>query len=179
MLRHAEHCVLFVGYEDGQPRCVTRRGYGQDETTPKRDFKGSDKSWPPVLYGRNTGHVWVVEGGADALALWTLYPQDRWPTVIVSGGANCRGFIDRPHIQQLLERARKVTIALEREKDEETQKKTDAQHAKQAELIRKHCACVEFWTPPEGVKDLAERVLSDVAASPSPIDTPREKHAEN
>ena len=179
MLRYAKNCVLFVGYDNKQPKCVTRRAYEDSEPVAKRDFKGSDKAFPPVLPG-HTRHVWVVEGGTDALALWTLYPKSSWPTVIVSGGSNCRAFIDQPHIRELLTAAQRVTIAKEREKDAETQAKTDRQHAIQADLIRVHCANVEFWQPPAGIKDLAERVLGNVAASPSPMeDTPlplMEKH---
>lgn len=181
MLRYTQGAVLFVGYRDDRPMSVTRRSYRASDAVSKRDFKGSDKSCPPILIGNVQAHVWVVEGGADALALWTLYPVEKWPTVIVSGGSNCRAFIDQEHITPVLKAARRVTIGLEREKDEETQMKTRAQHEIQADLIRKHCDCVDFWEPPAGVKDLGERVLSDVAASPSSEDTPplttMEKHA--
>lgn len=160
MLRFAKDCVLFVGFEDGKPKSATRRGYAADDVAPRRDLSGSEKLYAPLLRGSSDKHIWIVEGGSDALALWTLYAKEDWPTVIVSGGANCRAFIEEPNINKLISHAERITIACENEKDQETQAKTDQQHAKQAELLRKYCSKVELWKPKNGVKDLADYLIN-------------------
>lgn len=168
MLRYIPGAVLFVGHDGTRPMSVTRRGYLPGDAVPKRDLAGTDKSWPAILPG-SLDSVWVVEGGADALALHTLYPEDP-PTVIVSGGAGSKAWLEQAHVIARLERARQVTVAAEREKDEVTQARTDAQHQAQAEHIRRYCAEVVIWNPPPGIKDLAE-MLAGAATPASGIST--------
>jgi len=155
MLRYVACAVLFVGYDGRQPKSATRRGYMAGDPMPKRDLSGSDKRYPAIIPG-DPDTVWIVEGGADALAVLSLYLHV--PTVIVSGGAGCRGFLGMQHVQTRLERAQTVMVATEREKDSETQTRTDAQHQEQAALARAWCADVRLWTPPDGCKDLAAQL---------------------
>ncbi len=153
MLRYVAGAVLFVGYDGRQPKSATRRGYLAGDPMPKRDLAGTDKSFPAILPG-DPATVWIVEGGADALAVLSLYLPA--PTVIVSGGAGCRSFLGMQHVRARLGRAHTVMVALERETDADTQARTDAQHHAQAALIRAWCADVRMWTPPAGRKDLAD-----------------------
>lgn len=168
MLRHIPGAVLFIGFDGKQPKSATRRGYGPVDPMPKRDLAGTDKAWPAILLG-SLDTVWVVEGGVDALALHTLYPLDP-PTVIVTGGAGCKAWLEQPHIVDRLERAQLVMVATEREKDGDTQAQTDTQHQAQAESIRRYCAEVVIWNPPPGIKDLAE-MLAGAATPASGIST--------
>jgi hypothetical protein len=80
------------------------------------------------------------------------------PTVIVSGGAGVRSFLDRDEIQQMLRQASRVTVAYENEGDAETQERTDTQHDAQAEAVRAITGRVpETFRPrPEHGKDLAD-----------------------
>lgn len=163
MLRYAPGAVLFVGCDEaGQPRSATRRGYLPADPAPKRDLAGSDKSWPAFLPGLKT-ELWIVEGGADALALLTLRPFN-YPSILVSGGVHVTSWIDNPAVQQHFRNALDVVIAGEWEKDEATQSKTDAQRQKLAQRLAKlvPVAKVELWMPREDLKDLAE-MLSSVA----------------
>lgn len=178
MLRYARSCVLFVGYDGSEAKSATRRGYGENETEPKRDLSGSDKQFAPVLVGSNPGLVWVVEGGADALALWTLYPQGRWPTVIISGGANCRAFIETKKTQEILAKAGEIIVSCDVEDDLETQAKTDALHAKQVELLQGYCSNVRLWRPTSGAKDLGDEVLKRLE-SKATINNKKENHVCN
>ncbi len=160
MLRYALDAVLFVGYDEaGQPRSATRRMIDDDATPNKRDLRGSVKAFCPVLPGDPTT-LWIVEGGTDALAV-----QDREgrggkpaPTVIVTGGAGVRSFLDRPAIQERLRKAARVVIACENEKDAETQARTDAHHAQQRDRVCRIApgAVVQLWHPPAGCKDMAQ-----------------------
>lgn len=159
MLRYIPGAVLFVGYDGRRPMSATRRGYLPDDKTPKRDLAGSNKTFPPILPG-SLDMVWIVEGGVDALALHTL-SDDHRPTVIVSGGAGCRSWLEQEHIQILLKQAAAVTVACEREKDAETQVRTDALHRLQAECIQTYCPGVSLWQPPPGVKDVADLLLRE------------------
>lgn len=160
MLRYIPGAVLFVGYDGKQPKNVTRRGYLPGDPTPKRDLAGTDKAWPATLPG-SLDTVWIVEGGVDALALHTLYPIDP-PTVIVTGGAGSKAWLEQPHIAARLERAQVVVVATEREKDADTQARTDTQHQAQADSIRRYCDEVVVWNPPPGIKDLAELLVGAV-----------------
>lgn len=160
MLRHIPGAVLFVGYDGKRPMSATRRGYLPGDPVPKRDLAGTNKAWPAILPG-SLDNVWIVEGGADALALHTLYPVDP-PTVIVSGGSGSKAWLEQPHIIARLKRAQLVTVATEREKDSDTQARTDAQHQAQAESIRRYCAEVVVWNPPPCIKDLAEMLAGAV-----------------
>lgn len=154
MLCHIPGAVLYIGYEGKTPKSATRRGYLPGDPTPKRDLAGTDKAWPAILTGSQEV-VWVVEGGADALALWTLLPAMP-PTVIVTGGAGCKAWLEQEHVQSLLKSARLVMVALEREKNAEAQARTDALHAEQAKHIQTWCADIQFWSPPDDIKDVAE-----------------------
>ena len=160
MVRYCNGGVLFCGYsKEGAIQNVTKRATNPNDPVQKRDFKGSDKSFPAVLNGISQ-KVWIVEGGTDALALRdiALRQGDAPPTIIVSGGANAVSFLQRPHIKEILSQAEKVTIAHENEKNLETQARTDAAHHKQGELIKKLTnAKVVHWKPHDYMgKDIAE-----------------------
>lgn len=158
-LRFVSGGVVFVGLDPNRRvRAATKRSIDPAELVQKRDFLGTDKRYAPILPG-NPRSVWIVEGGVDALALHDLARQrgQEPPTVIVSGGSNVRGFLETPHILQMLERADRITIAAEREKNIEVQAKTDAQRKKlEEELERLTRKKPTIWTPPHGVKDMAE-----------------------
>ena len=168
-LAHAEHCgtlcyapdgVLFVGYdEQGQPRSATLRRHQDGAGPNKRELRGSVKAFCPVLPGR-PDMVWIVEGGVDALAVQDA-ARSRGkapPTVLISGGAGVRSFLDREAIQAILSPATNIVIACDREKDAEIQARTDAQHQQQAERVRGIAvrADVRLWHPPDGCKDVAQ-----------------------
>lgn len=138
MLRYAPGSLFFVGYDaQGTAQAATRRATDPTDDVQRRDLKGTDKRFPPILAG-DPGRVWIVEGGIDALALHTMYRRrgEPVPTVIVSGGAGVRSFLERDEIQQLLQQASRVTVAYENERDAETQARTDAQHDTQVEAVR-------------------------------------------
>ena len=160
MLRYAVGGVLFVGYDrSGEAQSVTRRAINPADTTQKRDLRGSDKSYPPILPG-DPARVWVVEGGIDALALHDMAKRSghQPPTVIVSGGANVRSFLEREEVQEILKRAERVTVAGENEKTSEAQARADAGHEKQVRRVEEITGReVRRWTPkPEQGKDLAD-----------------------
>ncbi len=178
MLRYALGAVLFVGYDEArQPRCATQRLIHDDVTPNKRDLRGSVKAFCPILPG-DPATVWIVEGGTDALAVQDREGGDgQPPTVVVTGGAGVRSFLDQPAIQTLLCKATRVVIACENEKDAETQARTDAHHAQQRDRV---CgiapgADVQLWRPPAGCKDVAQLhartvEVTDVAV---PLTAPR------
>jgi hypothetical protein len=160
ILRYAQDGVLFVGYDDvGTAQSITQRSTSPTDLVQKHDLRGSDKSYSPILPG-DQKIVWIVEGGADALALHDLYRRrDRQPlTVLVSGGANVRGFLDRPEIQAMMKQAECVVIAGENELGEATQKRTDAAHQKQVQRVAEITGrAVKSWKPkPDQGKDLAD-----------------------
>lgn len=158
-LRFVGGGVVFTGIDpSGRVRAATKRSTNPGDEVQKRDFAGTDKRYAPILPG-NPESIWIVEGGVDALALHDLANQrgQQPPTVIVSGGSNVRGFLEMPHIRDMLERADRITIAAEREKSKEVQAKTDAQRKKlEEELERLTRKKPTIWTPPHGVKDMAE-----------------------
>lgn len=154
MLAYARGACLFVGRDEaGGVAAVTRRAIEADAETPKRDLAGTDKSFAPILPGGAT--VWIVEGGVDALAV-----QDgaRWrgeelPTVIVSGGAQVRSWVDR--CSALLRSAAHIVLTGERERSDDAQARADAGHDRQAAMIAAITGRpVERWTP-RGDKDVA------------------------
>lgn len=160
MLRYSKGGVLFVGYDpEGGVRSISRRAISPDDSIQKRDLKGSDKSFPALLPG-DSSKVWIVEGGADALALHELARQqgEELPTVIVSGGANVGSFFSRPALQLLLKAATRVTVVGENEKTPEIQAKVDALHLRQCERVFEITGRqAVYWTPrPEQGKDLAD-----------------------
>jgi len=161
MVRYADGGVLFVGYDDaGRAQNITRRAVSPDDPVQKRDLRGSDKSYPPILPG-DPAVVWIVEGGVDALALHDFLrrvgERERLPTVIVSGGAHVRSFLEREHVQSILRQAESVVVVGENEKDPETQAKTDEGHQKQAQRVAEITGReARQWKPPSDAKDLAE-----------------------
>ncbi len=161
MLSYAAGAVLFVGRDaDGQPRSVTRRGYLPSDPRPKRDLAGTDKSWPAYVPGQ-PNELWIVEGGVDALALMTLNPGSH-PSVLITGGVHVTSWLDNPHIQVRLKRLWRCVVASEREKDAETQARTDEQRRRLVDRLQEHVPDVSIWMPPASRKDLGE-MLSSVA----------------
>ncbi len=169
MLRYAVGAVLFVGYDEaGQPRSATQHMIDDDAMPNKRDLRGSVKAFCPILPG-DPATVWIVEGGTDALAV-----QDRAkcrsqpaPTVIVSGGAGVRSFLDRPAIRAQLCKASRVVIACENEKDVETLARTNAHSVQQRDRVRRIApgATVQLWHPPAGCKNIAQLHARTVEAT--------------
>lgn len=158
MLRYSARGVLFVGRdEQGTAQNITRRAVDASELIQKRDLRGTDKRHPQMLPGAPEA-VLIVEGGIDALAALDIARREKRPapTVLVSGGANVKGFMQTPWVQKVLKLAKKVIVAFEREATPEAQAKTDAAHQVQIERLREVCgAQVAGWKPPEGVKDMA------------------------
>lgn len=159
MLRYSAGGVLFVGRDEaGTAQNVMRRSINASELVQKRDLRGTDKSHPQVLRGASDV-VWIVEGGVDALARHDVARRKGQPapTVLVTGGANVRSWMQTPWVQAILRLAKRVVVAFERESTPETQLKTDAAHNVQMQKLREVCGAeVTSWTPPQGVKDLAE-----------------------
>lgn len=155
-LRYTDGAVVFVGYSQNGAENATKRAINVSDEVQKRDFAGSDKRYPPILRGSAT--VWIVEGGVDALALHdiALRRGQQVPTVIVSGGSKVRLFLENEDVQTILKNAGHVVIALENEKDADTQSKTDAEHAKQAAAIAEITKQEPMLWKPKNEKDLAE-----------------------
>ena len=158
-LRYTGGGVLFVGRDgSGALRNVGKRliAPGPDEK-PKRDLAGSDKQYPPILPG-NPRVVWIVEGGVDALAARDLAMRrgKAPPTVLVSGGAGVRCFLDNPTVQTLLLHADSVVVVRDNESTAKKQAETDAAHDLQIARIRELRGNCGDWRPPAGVKDVAE-----------------------
>lgn len=158
VLRYTDGGILFVGYDrTGVAQNITRRATALADPIQKRDLRGSDKSYPPILPG-DPAKVWIVEGGMDALALHDLAKRSgrQPPTVIVSGGANVRSFLERPEVQATLKLAERVTVCGENEKNNEVQIKSDTGHLKQVQRVGEITGSeVRHWKP-EKDKDLAE-----------------------
>lgn len=150
--------VLFCGYDKlKQLRNITKRAVSAALNIQKQDAKGSNKSFAPVLQGNN--NIWIVEGGIDALALHDLAHQQRKtaPTVIVSGGSGNRGFVDQPHIAELLKNADSITIAMDNDDDDpEKAERVKLQRQRQAQAITGATGkSVEYYTP-SSAKDIAD-----------------------
>ena len=159
-LEYSKNGVLFCGRDSfGQVQNCTRRDTKPDAEVPKRDLRGSDKGFAPILPG-NEKTVWIVEGGTDALAVQSLAEKkgQKPPTVVVSGGARNKSFLDYPRVKDVLKKAEKVVVAHENEKNVDVQKQTEEGHKQQAEKIATivPSAKIVFWTPPNGVKDVAD-----------------------
>lgn len=159
MLRYSARGVLFVGRDEaGTAQNIMRRAIDASELVQKRDLFGTDKRHPQMLLGA-TDTVLIVEGGTDALAAVDIARREKRPapTVLVSGGANVKGFMQTPWVQKVLKLAKKVIVAFEREATPEAQAKTDAAHQVQMQRLQEVCGAeVKSWKPPEGIKDLAE-----------------------
>jgi hypothetical protein len=157
--------VAFIGRDSGgAPRSVTKRSADPAAEVTKRDFRGSDKKFAPILRG-DPANVWIAEGGVDALALHALAELDGQPppAVIVSGGARNKAFLDGKSmpetVREVLAAASRVTVAGEREKDAATQAAMDGARADQAVLAGRAAPHAEviMWFPPEGQgKDVAD-----------------------
>lgn len=158
MLRYSARCVLFVGRDEaGTAQNIMRRAVDASELVQKRDLSGSDRRHPQMLLGAPDS-VLIVEGGIDALAAVDIARREKRPapTVMVSGGASVRGFMQTPWVQKVLKLAKKVIVAFKREATPEAQAKTDAAHELQMQRLQEVCAAqVVSWTPPEGIKDMA------------------------
>lgn len=168
MLRYAPGSLFFVGYDaQGIAQAATRRATDPSDDVQRRDLRGTDKRFPAILPG-DPRRVWIVEGGIDALALHTMYQRrgEPVPTVIVSGGAGVRSFLERDEIRQMLQQASRVTVAYENEQDVETQERTDAQHDAQTDAVREITGRMpETWRPrPDQGKDLADLNVDQIAA---------------
>lgn len=159
MLRYSARGVLFVGRdEEGTAQNIMRRAVDASELVQKRDLAGTDKRHPQMLLGASET-VLIVEGGVDALAAVDIARRERRPvpTVLVSGGANVKGFMQTPWVQKVLKLAKKVIVAFEREATPEAQAKTDQAHELQMQRLREVCgAQVAGWKPPEGIKDMGD-----------------------
>jgi len=160
MLRYDSGGVLFVGRDrHGDVRSITRRAVDWRDSVQKMDLKGSEKRYAPVIPGR-TDHVWVVEGGTDALAVHSmhLWHNKEPPTVIVTSGAGSRGWIDEH--ADILRKAKTVMIARDREKDPATQERTDAMHDEQERRVKAISGAeVRAWKPAHSDdKDVADAV---------------------
>lgn len=177
-LRLQDNAVAFIGRFAGEIRAVTLRlldpvmSHDGIRQITKMDLKGSDKRFSAALPGHKR-QVWIVEGGIDALAVsdWHhhFYPDRAGPTIIVSGGAGVRGFLDMPHVQEVLRQAENVIITKDREKSLEVQSRTDADHEKQIMKIREivgASVAVTEWVPPQGCKDVAEAWQQRVLPNP-------------
>jgi hypothetical protein len=160
-LAYAYGAVAFIGRSvEGVIKAATKRFiYGGGDSPTKMDARGSTKAYAPILHGdAGSKTVWIVEGGTDALALHDIASRNGQPkpTVIVSGGAGARAFIDMTHIQSILKSADKVVVACDREKSADVQSKTDDAHAKQVEKLASIGVIAQTWMTPVGVKDIAE-----------------------
>lgn len=159
MLRYSAGGVLFVGRDEhGTAQNIMRRAVDASEGVQKRDLSGTDKRHPQMLLGASEA-VLIVEGGVDALAAHDLARRQGRPapTVLVSGGANVRSWIETPWVQKVLQLAKKIIVAFECEAKAEVQAKTDAAHQVQIDKLREMCGGAEVvgWKPPEGINDMA------------------------
>lgn len=161
MLRYSAGGVLFVGRDEaGTAQNIMRRSVDPSEPVQKRDLFGTDKRHPQMLPG-DGATVLIVEGGIDALAAHDIARREKRPasTVLVSGGANVKSFMQTEWVQNVLKLAKRVIVAFEREKTPESQAKTDAAHELQMQRLREICGDqvqVTGWKPRAGVKDMAE-----------------------
>ena len=159
MLRYSARGVLFVGWDEaGTAQNITRRATDASEIVQKRDFAGADKRHPAMLFGASET-VLVVEGGTDALAAHDIARRAGrpLPTVLISGGANVRSWIETPWVQRVLKLAKRVIVAFEREDGPEKQARTDAAHQLQMQRLQEVCSAqVTGWMPAEGIKDMAD-----------------------
>lgn len=170
MLRYSARGVLFVGWDDaGTAQNITRRATDASELVQKRDLAGADKRHPPMLPGTSEA-VLIVEGGTDALAAHDIARRAGrpLPTVLISGGANVRSWIETPWVQRVLKLAKRVIVAFEREDGPEKQARTDAAHQLQMQRLQEVCSAqVTGWMPAEGIKDMADlnlHQLQEIAA---------------
>ena len=135
------------------------------EDVNKLCYKGTDKTYPPILRGDDK-NVHLVEGGMDGLALWDMHLREgkEPPTTIITGGARTLKWEDNPQIQQLIQGAEYVRPWEDNELDKtgkpdlKKQADTTAAHDNQVAAIvrlRGTADGVERMRPPEGIKDIA------------------------
>ena len=166
LIKYSDKGVLFVGYDENQNvKNVTQRLIRESNAIQKMDYKGSDKQYCQTIEG-NKKSIWIVEGGIDALALRDLALRQKQdpPTILISGGANVKSFLERDSIQNLLKEASRVTIAVENEKSVQAQNRSDQGHEKQKERIKEIVGDqkeVRSWSHPS-FKDIAEMNLHTV-----------------
>lgn len=159
MLLYVSDGVIFAGYDKNKVlRSATRRATKASDEVQKRDFKGTDKTYPPLLRSGGSREVWIVEGGTDALAVLDRAQRagTEKPFVIVSGGVNVRSFLKNAEVQEILKNATHITVVKENEKDAETQQKTQLALEKQVAEIRTLNANVSVFEVHAHSKDLAE-----------------------
>lgn len=166
MLRYSAGGVLFVGRDEaGTALNIMRRAVDASEMVQKQDLFGADKRHPQMLRG-SVDTVLIVEGGTDALAAVDIARREKRPapTVLVSGGANVRSWIQTPWVQQVLKLAKRIVVAFEKASSAEKQAKTDAALELQMQQLRELCslAKIDCWMPPVGVKDMAALNLHHV-----------------
>ena len=182
MLQYGTGGILFVGYDTaGVAQSVTKRATSPKAAFQQRDFRSSDKSWPAILPG-DPRDVWIVEGGADALALQDLATRQGVPvpSVIVSGGANVLAFLERASVQKLLKQADRVTVAGKIKKSDKAQARADAGRQKQAERIKEITGrkVLRWWPEPEQGRDLAEQNAHQVEQVRERANRPAPRRAE-
>jgi hypothetical protein len=167
MLRYSAGAVIAVGRDsDGRPQAAFARMTAADADLKKRDFRGTDKAFAPILHG-DPKRVEIVEGLADALAVRDLarIAGEQPPTVIVSGGAGVRRWTEEPTRRAILENAESVRIWADREADADTQRRTLEQHHAQAAAVRAVTrAAVDVQQPAAGHKDPAAALAAFRAA---------------
>lgn len=162
-LRYCSDGVFFCGYDNnGEIAAVTKRATDAMAEEQKKDLKGTDKTFPPILRGGDT--LWIVEGGADALALHDIAKrrEKEPPTVIVTGGANVCVFLDNPAILDRIKKSNKIYVSYEREDNEEAQIRSDAGHDKQILKINESTGQKAQKWEPVTCKDIAELNIQDI-----------------
>lgn len=164
-LRYVQGGVIYAGLDkEGKVKAATRRATDPTHPVQKRDFKGTNKYFAAVLPG-SPERVFIVEGGADALALHSMAHRANRepPTVIVSSGSNVLSFLRNQETQALLKRAQEVTIMTEVEKDTDTQAKVEKARQKQIEAIQAITGKPPTVKAPEhGAKDVSEQNAIEV-----------------
>jgi hypothetical protein len=143
--------VLFVGYDINKtPQNVSFRAINETSKVIKRDLKGSSKIYPAFYHGQlpTYGHknnLIIVEGGIDCLAAVDLAVRagKPEPTVLITGGANVRHFLDVTTPKALFSKnyityADNIFVYGDNEKDSDTQISMDEAHNKQIEYIRQN-----------------------------------------
>jgi hypothetical protein len=182
LIKYSDKGVLFVGYDENQNvKNVTQRSIKESNAIQKMDYKGSDKQYCQVLEG-NKKSVWIVEGGIDALALRDLALRQKQdpPTILISGGANVKSFLERDSIQNLLKEANRITIAVENEKSVQAQNRSDQGHEKQRERLKEIVGEqkeLRSWSHPS-FKDIAEMNLHAVLKDRLKAEQEREQKRE-
>lgn len=123
---------------------------------------GSDRSYPPILPGRDKGEVHVVEGGFSALGLKEIMNDEgKSPTIIVSGGKDNISWLRHEHVQAII-KGTLVTLHTENEKTPEIQAQAAIANDKQCQAIIDAGAIkVIKQPPPAQFKDNGDLNLHD------------------